>query len=226
MSRLILTLLISILFYMPATAQVFDLSSHKKEAVECSQSAPKVYKPSKMVVGTKSKFIIKAEPGSHIALLTSNKNAGAKQIYGKTLRLGPVINAFEGTTAENGVLELDVPLPEEEELVGKILYFEVIAGEGEDFDNMQVANIMGIDGRETDVNAVIIAPAPKNIKLPGFGATIPGTNMNINRAMDAINSNSKYNDENAQNCAAEQSNYRNGPLMLRNLRLQDNETEN
>lgn len=219
MKHLVLTLLISIIFYMPAKAQIFDLSSNKKTSGLNNQQLPCVYKPSKLVIGSKSKFIIKARPGSNVSLLTSNKNSGSRQLYGKKLRLGSTINAFEGIIPENGVLELEVPLPEEEELVGQILYFEVIVGKGENFDDMKTAKIMGIDGRETDTNAVIITAAPKNTSLPGFGAMIPGTNLDINRTMDAINRSKKYNDEDSDNFYSEQTNYSNYPLMLRNLRV-------
>ena len=218
--HIILTLLIFFAFVINANAQVFDLSSAKKSKSVIDEGIfPCVYKPSKLIMGTKTKFIIKAEPNSNVELLTSNQNAGSKILYGKKLRLGPAINSVEGKTGENGVVELDVSMPEEKDLEGQILYFEVLVWKNEDQSDLKIAKIMGINGRETDINAVIVTAPPKNPMLPGFGPSLPGTDVNINRTMDAINQSNEYNDEETNDLYLEQSNYMNTPLMLRNLRV-------
>ena len=150
-------ILLSIITYcLPANAQVFELSSTKKSAYSTTHQQPCVYKPSKLVIGTKTKFVIKGEPKSHVYLLFSDENDGAPLYYGKRLRLGKTLNKLEGIIPTNGILEIELPLPDEKTLVGKVLYIEALVWKNSDNSDLQVAEIMGINGRETEMNAVLV----------------------------------------------------------------------
>lgn len=222
--HLILILSVFIIFSLPVKAQVFDLSSKHSSKITKSQGSSLVYKPSKLVIGTGTKFVIKAEPHSNIELITSNQNMGSAALYGHKLRLGPIVNSYKGVTGENGVAEIEICLPNEKELVGQILYFEVLTWKNKDANDVKIAQIMGIDGRETTVNAVVITDLPKNTSLPGFGTVLPGTNININRTIDELNRNNDYNcnlkeESEEDSVQMEQLYYQSDPLMLRNLRV-------
>lgn len=215
-----LALIALITFSVPVKAQVFDLSSNKKTSFTVNQDYPSVYKPSKLIIGTKTKFVIKAEPESHVSLVTSEGNGGAPEFYGHKLRLGQTINPHEGIVGDKGILEIEIPLPDEKELVGKILYFEVVVWKKSDFSDLKIAKIMGIDGRETDVNAVIITALPKDLSMPGIGPDIPGTGGDFSKAKEIFN---KINDTNAaddsENYYQDEMYYKNESLMLRNLHV-------
>ena len=66
-----LALIALIYFSVPVKAQVFDLSSTKKSDSTINQNVPAVYKPSKLILGAKTIFVVKAEPQSHVSLFTS-----------------------------------------------------------------------------------------------------------------------------------------------------------
>jgi hypothetical protein len=209
-----------IAFSVPVKAQVFDLSSNKKSTHIVNQDFPAVYKPSKLIIGTKTKFVIKAEPKSHVSLVTSEENGGAADFYGHKLRLGQTLNAHEGIVGDKGVLELEIPLPDEKSLVGKILYFEALVWKKTDFSDVKVARIMGIDGRETDINAVIISAPPQKQFMPGIGPDIPGTGGDFSKAKEMFNKiNDKNTDDNEKTYYQDEKYYNNDneSLMLRNL---------
>lgn len=221
--HIIFSVIASIIFTMSANAQVFDLKSAKSSSYSINQTQPVVYKPSKLLIGTKTKFIIKADPESYVSLVTSDENRGAPEFHGHRLRLGEIINPHEAKVGSKGIVEIEIPMPQEKELVGKILFFEVLVWKNPNYSDMKVAKIMGINGQETDVNAVIIAEPPKNTSVPGIGATIPGTDFNINDAVDALNSSTK--DFNNDDYYQGDIYYRNEPLMLRNLRTPEIKSE-
>lgn len=216
--KFIFSLLILTIISMPVNAQVFELSSVKNSSFKINQNFPVVYKPSKLVIGTKTKFTIKAEPHSHVSLVTSEESAGYPEFFGHKLRLGQTINHYEDIAGESGVIEIELPLPEVKALVGRILYFEVLVWKKPDFSDLQVAKIMGIDAKETDCNAVMIAEPPKKSSLPGFGPAIPGTGGDLNKTMEILN---KINDTDSDVNYDEQMYYNNEPLMIRNLRAPD-----
>lgn len=221
--HIIFSVITSIIFSMSVNAQVFDLKSSRSSSYSVNQTQPVVYKPSKLIIGTKTKFVIKADPDSYVSLVTSDENRGAPEFHGHRLRLGEIINPHEAKVGSKGIVVIEIPMPQEKELVGKILFFEVLVWKNPDYRDMKVAKIMGINGQETDVNAVIIAEPPKNTAVPGIGATIPGTDFNINDAVDALNSSTK--DFNNDDYYQGDMYYRNEPLMLRNLRSPEVKSE-
>jgi len=218
----LILLLSYILCVSPTNAQVFDLSSTKKFSTPVNLGTPEVYKPSKLVIGTSAKFVIKAKPQSHVSLVTSDENIGAALFYGYKLRLGQIINPHEGIVGKNGIIELEIPLPYKKELAGKILYFEVLVWQNSDYSDLEIAKIMGIDGRESDNNAVLITEPLKNTNMPGLSPGISGVG-DFNKTMeimDRINE-SSYNDSSDYD---DEMNYINEPLIIRNLRLPETKT--
>lgn len=211
---------------MPVNAQVFDLSSTKKSSFVINLDSPVVYKPSKLIIGNTTKFVVKAEPESHVSLVTSDENSGYPTFHGQNLRLGQIVKPYEAIVGDKGVLELEVPLPSEKELVGKVLYFEVLVWKKLDFSDLKIAKIMGIDGSETNINAVVITEPAKNTSMPGFGPNIPGTGGDFSKAKDIFNKiNDTDSNENSQNYYENDIFFSNKPLMLRNIHAPELKTE-
>jgi len=220
-----LALIMLIAFSLPVKAQVFDLSSTKKSMSSINQDLPAVYKPSKLLIGNKTKFVIQAEPNSHVSLVTSEENGGAPEFYGHKLRLGQTLNPHEGIIGDNGILELEIPLPDEKSLIGKVLYFEVLVWKKADFSDLKVAKIKGIDGRETNINALIITDLPKKHSMPGIGPAIPGTGGDFSRAKEIFSKINDTGDDDEQNYYQDEMYYKNGSLMLRNIHAPELKTE-
>lgn len=123
-------------------------------------SGTRVYLPGRMVLGKSAEFVIKGRPGSSVAVAMADKNSGAKDIYGRQLRLGPDRKLVTlGTIPEAGVLSLFVETPIQGDLIGQHLYFETAVWTRPDFSDLEIAvpvkSEIGDTGPD-NVNGVIV----------------------------------------------------------------------
>lgn len=202
-------------------AQVIDLSSSKN--IFRIKSA-EIYKPSKLIIGEETGFVIKADPGTYVTLVFSGESSGAAPVYGQNLRIGTVFDKVEGIVGEKGIIELKLKIPEEKTLGGKIIYFEALTWQQKDLSDLATARIMGIDGKETYNNALIMANKINDSSTPIFTPSMPGMG-NVSDTMNALSG--QNNEENEE--LREEMYYRNKDLMLRNLNapeLQEEDEEN
>ncbi len=206
-------LLISNIFCLPVFAQVFDLSS-AKDASSIDSVSAEIYKPSKLIIGSSTLFAIKAKPGTHVSLLFSGNNTGIQPFYGQELRLGAIIDKIDGIVGKTGLAEIKIKLPEDKDLIGKIMYFEAVVWQKKDFSDMAKAKIIGINGQATGSNALVIAGKPKNKSIPGIGPEMGGAG-NFSRTMGAL---SVKESSPKEYLYSDDIYYRSKPLMLRNLR--------
>ncbi len=172
---------------------------------------PKVYKPTKLVLGEKAKFKIKAKPGLKALFMASLANTGTKVFHGKTLHLGPVFNTQEQIIPETGVLELFVSVVDDKKLIGEEIFFEVLLWEKDDYSDITKARIIGANGAETDRNYIFIKPHHSTSSIPGFTPAIPGGG----NVMDTIDSITK--DEEGEKLYDIQYTQQNTPAVIRNL---------
>ncbi len=186
------------IFAVPSTARVLELSS--MEETPPILNPAEVYRPSKLIIGQKTGFIIKGEPNSFVALSLAAEESGEE-----------LIARIDGIIGEKGVTEILVELPDDEELINSIMYFAVAVWKNEDMSDIKRARVVDIDGKKTGTNVLIIAAKPESKKLPGFGTNLPGVG-NVSRTMDAIHS---------EQDIAPDAYYYNKPLILRNLRTPD-----
>ncbi len=210
---LIYTLLTLNIACLPVFGQVLDLSTAKNNSY-LNQPIAEVYKPSKLIIGDKTSFIVKGEPGTSVILAFSPKNKGSEPYYGEQLRLGAIVDKIEGIIGENGIAKLELKLPENKNLIGAILYFEALVWKNEDFRDISRAKIVGINGRESSYNGIIIDKKQVHSSLPAIGPGVGGVG-NLSRTMEAISGREASDKEYLY---TDDVYYRNKPLMLRNLR--------
>lgn len=203
MMNKIFAILIIFLVSIPTSARVLELSSAGQTQEQAVYA--EVYRPSKLIIGQSTAFIIKAPPDSNVRLLVAADEQG-KDIFA----------AIDGRVGEKGITEIQLELPEKEELINKVVFFDVIVWKNQDLSDLHSARIIGIDGMNTASNAIIIKPKPSTKILPGVGTTLPGVG-DISRAMDAMKDGADY---------TEDVYIHNKPLMLRNLRAPDVQNEN
>ncbi len=192
--KILIIALISVLS-LPVTARVLELSSSTPEYTE--QALAEVYKPSKLLIGAETGFIIKAEPSSNVALIIASDKKGEN-----------IIGKIDGLIGQKGIAELKLELPDDEQLINRIVYFEVVVWKNEDLSDIQRARIISSDGIQTGSNSLLITGKPESKVLPGFGPAMPGIG-DVSRAMDALKDKRNY---------SEDAYYYNKPLILRNLR--------
>ena len=188
-------LFILITFSLPAPALELELSSTGEAGMQGNKA--EVFKPSRMIIGAKTGFIIKAESGSYVSLVLAADENG-EQILAKV----------DGIVGEKGITELEVELPEEKSLIDKVVYFEVAVWKNEDLSDIIRARIIGSDGRQTRSNTVLITGKPEKGLMPGFGPAMPGGG-DFSRTMEALQE---------DNTSTDDAYYYNKPLILRNLR--------
>ncbi len=202
------------IFFHPVHAQVINLRS-SNQGSEKEVTSVEVYKPSKLIAGAQTRFIIKADPQTYVSIIFSKENSGAAPFYGSNLRLGDVFDEIKDVVGEKGIIEIKLQIPEDESLIGKTVYFEVIAWKKEDFSDLSKAKIIEINGRETNSNALVIVKQPNGSFIPDLGPSVPGLG-NVSGTMREIHGQAGEEIDYGDNAY-----YYNKPLMLRNLRSPD-----
>lgn len=221
LKKFIIVLFILNIFCLPASAQVLDLSSAKDDS-DIKQAFAEVYKPSRLIIGDKTEFIVKGEPGTFITIAFSSENEGAEPYYGQELRLGDIVDITEGVIGESGIAKLTIELPDRKDLLGATIYFEALVWQREDLSDIAKARIIGSNGLKSKYNAIIISDKPEKNSMPIFGAGMGGMG-NISRTMDAL---SDQESADKDYLYSDDIYYRSKPLMLRNLRSPELQQEN
>lgn len=188
---------------LPVQARVFELSSSSQQTAEINTSA-EVYKPSKLIVGSKTGFVVKAGPGSYTTLTLAADEQGES-----------ILARVQGIIGEKGITEIMLDLPDDKELINKVVYFEVAVWKNEDLSDIERARIIAPDGINTGSNAIAIYPKPDSGILPNLGPAMPGVG-DITRTMDAMRENNTFSND---------AYYFNKPLILRNLRTPETKRE-
>lgn len=149
--------------------------------------SPKLYLPSKMVIGTDTIFKITGNPGSKVSLAISNTNNGSKPLFGNKLRLGKTEMTLEGIIPATGILELKLNAPMDKSLVDQVKYFEAATWSKEDYNDLQVATTISPSGKETFKNSVAYSEPYATGKRPSFEPVIPGMGQEFMKSLEAIN---------------------------------------
>lgn len=158
-SLLLLTLVTGFAwFQQPAFSG--DLSSRLNRL---SQRQNILYLPGRLVIGEENRFVIKGTPGSQAVLFISPLDKGYTLPNGQQLRVGQEHEKLQAVIPEKGVLEIMVPLPNDNGWVGRQLFADAILlndGETEEEVSVDYVAIMDATGRRADHNAIeIFAPA-------------------------------------------------------------------
>lgn len=178
--------MILILFFLLSA-----FSSVHAEMLTPGISKAEVYKPSRLIMGTKTDFLVKAQPGSAVLLTLALDEQG-----------NDIIAQASGTIGEKGIIKLQVELPNDKKFINKTAYFQVVVGE-------EIARVIGSDGISTSSNAIIILKKRSSGVLPGIGPSVPGVG-DVSKAIEAVQDTNS--DQNVDDY------YYNKPLILRNLR--------
>lgn len=130
----------------------------------------RVYLPGKLIIGKPAEFVVKARPGSHVAIAMADKDSGAKALFGQPLRLGPDRKLMAaGVVPETGLITLIVDMPIEGDLIGLPVFFETVIWQKPDFSDLELASPVKSESASeiaSKANAVIVAG--ENIKKRGL----------------------------------------------------------
>jgi hypothetical protein len=104
-------------------------------------SQNRVFLPPKMIIGRVHEFVVKGRPGSNVAIAMADKDTGAKDIFGHSIRLGPDRKVVGGgVIPESGLLTVYVEMPIQGDLIGLPVFFETAIWQKPDFSDLELAN--------------------------------------------------------------------------------------
>lgn len=195
MKKLLIAFLIIYTFIQPSFAQL-EINLSSTNAITCREYAA-VYKPTKLILGKENVFKVKTAPGDKVILMISGSNSGSSPFHNQNIRLGSDIVSVEGVTPANGLLELKFELPDQKEMNGKVVFFEVLTWSKDDFKDIRPAKIMGDDCKEIRSNAIQVSLPPADMSKPSLAPIIPMVPPEFMQAIDSaekIKSGSKNDD--------------------------------
>lgn len=130
-----------------------------------------IYLPSRLIVGEEAKFVVRAQAGDQVKVFLSSHDQGFELADGAQLKVGKQPQMLSGTIPENGVLELKMAIPNDPNLLNKVLYVDAVAGSSE--DTLAPLSLIDADGRKATTNAMVIS---KRISTSGppIMPTMPG----------------------------------------------------
>lgn len=130
-----------------------------------------VYLPSRLVLGEEARFVIKAPAGSKVKVFLSSKAEGYILPNGTPLRVGEEVQELSGIVPESGVLQLQMEMPKDPELEGKVVYVDAVAGPSD--EELAPIDLVDPTGRRTTENVLAIVK-PTERGGPSVMPTLPG----------------------------------------------------
>lgn len=153
---------------------------------------PRLYLPSRMILGKPSQFTVKGKAGLWVAIAMANRNTGAKPVAGNEIRLGPDRKVIAlGRIPENQVLTLEAYTPIAGDLLGSNLYFEAALWKDGDPSHAEIAQTIQVEPQEGSNNGngvLVSAPAERKHGLrivPNTVAPISVRNAQSGMTLDS-----------------------------------------
>ena len=147
---------------------------------------PRLYMPTRLIVGEDNRFVVQAPAGSHVVLLMSPKPEGAMAPDGTPLAVGKDFQTLETVTAANGVVELILPIPAQKALRDRVVYVDAYTYQAEDYSDLQRLELTDAAGRASSgSNALLMTHRPEGggpMVLPGM----PGMPVNLMQQLGTL----------------------------------------
>lgn len=132
---------------------------------------PRLFLPGRMVLGRSEEFAVKGKPGHWVAIAMADKNAGAKDIAGHKVRLGPDRKLVAlARIPETGVTTVFIETPVQGDMIGQNFYFEAVTWSKDNFSDLEVAETVSPELVEGADNGVLVSAEPNAKRGLKFGA--------------------------------------------------------
>lgn len=173
--------------FLPAMAE----GTRPSRLSQLVKKKPSMYLPSRLIIGQDNRFTFQGTPGNQVRLYMSSSPEGFSTPDGQPLRVGAEHQEIAAEIPANGVLEIIVPLPAEEGLVGQNIFVEGIAWHAEDFSDLVIFEQIDASGRRATENYVAINKLVKNkgsIVMPTLPGMSPSFVQQLNTLSEITNS--------------------------------------
>ena len=195
MKRLFAVLLLALLMGFSTTVSAQQYQSRLNQLV---QKRPMLYLPLRLVLGEENQFTVKAPAGSKVMLYVSPVDGGFITPNGIALRVGDDHEQFYAEVAENGVSQIKVDMPAEEDWEGRELFVDALVWQAEDYSDMQEMQLVDASGRRTNTNALTMVK-PSDSKGWGIMPSIPGVNTATLQQLENVSNAVGNGDERKKN---------------------------
>ncbi len=174
MLRVLLASLLSVAFlfsvFNPLSALAEGYQSRLSQLI---RQKPDMYLPTRLILGEENRFVFRAKPGSNITLYLSPKGEGFVLPNGLPLFIGEEHESVSGQIPSSGVLELSLPLPDEEDWNGYVLYVDAITWQTPDGSDAERFEWIAHTGSRAESNALVMSKRTRDGGFPIMPA-IPG----------------------------------------------------
>jgi hypothetical protein len=153
------------------------------------QDKPTLYLPTQLVIGHDNTFTVKAPAGHKVMLYLSTEPEGFSLAETHPLRVGPEHQVYQAEVPEKGVVKITVPVPDDKEYEGRIVFVDAVTWHEADYTDLQHVVMMGPQGYKTDDNRISMAlPATKSgvIAMPSMPGMSAQMMQQLNTATSAL----------------------------------------
>ncbi|MEM0952299.1 MAG: hypothetical protein AAGI66_09195 [Cyanobacteria bacterium P01_H01_bin.74] len=152
-----------------------------------------VYLPSQLVIGQNANFTVKAPAGELVKLYLSPQNTGFITTNGQVLGVGTTNQVLSGVVPENGILQLQLPIPDTPELNGQALFVDAVSGPAE--HQLKRISLIQANGHKMDENKLAIV-LPSKAGGPLVLPAMPGVSPQLfDQITTAVGAYTKGDDE-------------------------------
>lgn len=138
------------------------------------KKAPELYLPSQLLPNTVAKFTVKGQPGQKVLLMLSTQPQGYLLPNGMPLKIGEPNEAQEAVIPETGVVDIEMPMPDQIGEPGLKRFIEAVLYNNADMSDAQVASAINPETGLPGLNAVAVGAIAENTNpgiLPGDAQT-------------------------------------------------------
>ncbi len=183
----VLLLLASCFLLLPDTLQPKAWGEVRRSRLsQLIQEKPTLYLPSRLLIGVDNRIVVRAAAGSQVRLYLSPGNSGFRSPDGQVLQVSEEHQALEGTIPENGVLQLQVPVPNEDDLIGRDVYIDAITWQNPDYSDLKRMEWVDATGRRATDNKISIAKAVDPKRGANVIPSLPGLPSNALQQLGTV----------------------------------------
>lgn len=154
-----------------------------------------MYLPTKLVIGTNNRFLVKGKPGNDVMLYVSPKGDGYKLPNGLALKVGETHESLGGKIPENGILTLEIPVPNEQDWAGHFLFVDAITWTQPDYADVKQIQLLDATGRRTTDNGLLMTPQVRttggSLIMPSMPGMPAGALQQLTQTSEILGSNDK-----------------------------------
>jgi hypothetical protein len=160
--------------WLPEAAQ----AKHQSRLGQLLKRPTQIFLPPRLTVGEAALFHVRGQAGEEVVLLYgSSPGPGVSLPNGQQLNVATESPFLRGQLDANGLLQLELSVPDDESIVGQVLFVDAMSYPEGQPEQAQRVTFVGPEGRAADQLQLVVHPKPSENtasrplimpNLPGF----------------------------------------------------------